>query len=610
MALPNYPNNPQVDDTFLVGDKTFQWDGEKWKSLSPDSFYNRPLSTYDSTLDLENTEPKVEGQRAENAERSNAQYVLASEDYTAKVGDITAKNNRVWKLLTTSVFNVLHFGVGNEGLTDVTSLVYEIVQRAIEEAVSCVLFPKGVYKMSSVFDGDRDNLPSGFVPDLENRRANKCIIIYEAEGLTLKGENATIDRSDDSVADPDYAEYSSTIYVSKSNGVTIEGFRFLGSQNNTNLLNDIKSATSGDHIVVNSGSSDVKINSCYFKDGTNPISIGVNRTSSSQTIDPALEPVTDVNLSNIVVNNFEHGLFLGDCERVSVNNYFHSVDGVGGVSQRGLFLHSCREASISNYFTSGAFKTVGMFRNYKGLENIKINSFFGEGLAEYIVENSRGSNYSSDEGVGFRFECDNCDGISITNFTLKMVTQGINYTDTGTNNVSLSNGVIDSVSSGFSTTDYSTDAVNFSAITNLTLRDLVFTVQQDLTNFPDRSPVQGIVMSKGGSFDHKGLVIDNVKVKSQNRNARIYDCGEQCKITNSEFSQILGLSGARVYDLHVAGNVFVNNCTMGNRGIFNDGADAPALSDTGNVVGIVGYDGASGYALYKYDGSAGTWSLV
>lgn len=51
MALPNYPNNPQVNDTFLVGNKTFQWDGEKWKALSnADNSLRTQLADVDSTV--------------------------------------------------------------------------------------------------------------------------------------------------------------------------------------------------------------------------------------------------------------------------------------------------------------------------------------------------------------------------------------------------------------------------------------------------------------------------------------------------------------------------------------------------------------------------------
>lgn len=34
MVVPNYPSNPTIGQQYVVGNKTFQWDGEKWRALS------------------------------------------------------------------------------------------------------------------------------------------------------------------------------------------------------------------------------------------------------------------------------------------------------------------------------------------------------------------------------------------------------------------------------------------------------------------------------------------------------------------------------------------------------------------------------------------------
>lgn len=34
MVAPNYPNNPTLGQQYVVGNKTFEWDGEKWRALS------------------------------------------------------------------------------------------------------------------------------------------------------------------------------------------------------------------------------------------------------------------------------------------------------------------------------------------------------------------------------------------------------------------------------------------------------------------------------------------------------------------------------------------------------------------------------------------------
>jgi len=41
MTSPNYPNNPTVGQTFNVGNITFRYDGEKWKSIAPANHENR-----------------------------------------------------------------------------------------------------------------------------------------------------------------------------------------------------------------------------------------------------------------------------------------------------------------------------------------------------------------------------------------------------------------------------------------------------------------------------------------------------------------------------------------------------------------------------------------
>ena len=35
MAILNFPNNPTVNDTYTVNGMTWQWDGERWKGLTP-----------------------------------------------------------------------------------------------------------------------------------------------------------------------------------------------------------------------------------------------------------------------------------------------------------------------------------------------------------------------------------------------------------------------------------------------------------------------------------------------------------------------------------------------------------------------------------------------
>ena len=477
------------------------------------------------------------------------------------------------------------------------------------------------YQFKAIYDLDRTSLPAGYVANKEQRRANKAIIIYEAKGLVIGG-TGTIDRSLDQIADVAYAEYSSTFYVSKSKDVKIKDLEILGYQDDAALYIDTKSATSGNAITINSGSKDCELSGLKLKDGTNGIIIGINRTDVAQNIDPALAPVTGTKISNIVCKNFEHPLLLADSEDTKVVNFSHDIEeGTGGTttgaSQRGLFLHSCRGVDIANYSSNGTFKTGVFVRNYLAIKDVKINGITIAQQTEAIVKAARGTAYDGNEGIGFKFESDNCEDVTIDGFNISSVARGVVYTDVGTNSVSLLNGVVKSSSSGFSTVDLQTDATNFGAITDHTQRNVKYTVLEDLTNFPDAVPTLGLLMQKGGSFDHINLVLDDVNVQAQTRNARIFDCGEQCKIVNSKFEQILGYAGARNYDCLVSGNAFVSGSTFITRGVFNDGNDVPLLADVNDVVSVHGYNGGSGYKLYKYDGtvgstgsSVGTWTLI
>lgn len=53
MAAPNYPSNPTLGQQFVVGSKTFEWDGEKWRALSnADASLRSQLKTVVNSLAL------------------------------------------------------------------------------------------------------------------------------------------------------------------------------------------------------------------------------------------------------------------------------------------------------------------------------------------------------------------------------------------------------------------------------------------------------------------------------------------------------------------------------------------------------------------------------
>jgi hypothetical protein len=93
----------------------------------------RTVTSYANTVSLENSRPTQTGQRAENRERANAQYVLADSGYTAKPGDIVAANGRVWALQ--SLNDPRFFGAKADGTTLDTLAVEQCASRA--DYVTC-----------------------------------------------------------------------------------------------------------------------------------------------------------------------------------------------------------------------------------------------------------------------------------------------------------------------------------------------------------------------------------------------------------------------------------------------------------------------------------------
>ena len=90
---------------------------------------NISVKSYATTAEIEVLEPEETGQRVENQERANAQYVLAAAGYVAQAGDITAANGRVWKYTPNEVINI----------------------ESIKELDSVVLSEKAQYRVKSFY---------------------------------------------------------------------------------------------------------------------------------------------------------------------------------------------------------------------------------------------------------------------------------------------------------------------------------------------------------------------------------------------------------------------------------------------------------------------------
>jgi hypothetical protein len=100
--------------------------------------------SYETTESLGLSRPNKAGQRAENRERANAQYVLSASGYTALPGDIVAANGRVWVLQSVNGdWDVLHFGATRYETGTPTIDSKEAFDNAILRAESEIILPQG-----------------------------------------------------------------------------------------------------------------------------------------------------------------------------------------------------------------------------------------------------------------------------------------------------------------------------------------------------------------------------------------------------------------------------------------------------------------------------------
>ncbi|MEC9061540.1 MAG: SGNH/GDSL hydrolase family protein [Pseudomonadota bacterium] len=76
---------------------TGAFDEAEWSLVQKD--LSGFAESYANTVDLESTAPTLDGQRAENRQRDNAQYALEPGGYTANLGDVVATNGRVFGLI-------------------------------------------------------------------------------------------------------------------------------------------------------------------------------------------------------------------------------------------------------------------------------------------------------------------------------------------------------------------------------------------------------------------------------------------------------------------------------------------------------------------------------
>lgn len=501
-------------------------------------------------------------------------------------GLITDAQGNQWALVHNGVIDPYQLGYINDN-TDIDTERAQCSVNALKAKGGTVLFPAGTHKLRAIYDPLRNWTPPGYNDDNEMRRANKALIIYESDNIKIKGSGAIIDRSGDAIPDVNYAQYSSTIYTSKSTDIEISNLTIIGTQNDDDLLNDLKSNTSGNSITINSGSKDILIENVILQDGTNGIAVGINRTSGSQSIDPALEDCENIKLSNITVRNNEHGILLAACNVVELSNVdvsrFTRSDLSVGVIQRGVYIHSARNVYASNINISGVYKVGINISDYRDVYNIHFNNTnIINGMPESEKISRVGSSYNATfESIGIRVagtQDNNTSKVFFDKFIINGCYSGARINSGNNDNINLSNGHINSHAIGIDNLDYTTSGSSTSQF-NYNFANISIVVDTDLANFPTTSVISGLNLNTDGPTNANGLSLNNINIKSENRCGRV--TAFNGNVVDSYFEYTPGLAGSRAFDLNIKDGLnWLSGNTFATEGRPNKGQDTPADIDT------------------------------
>lgn len=97
MTAPNFPNNPTIGQQFVVGNNTFQWDGEKWKALSnADNSLRTQLAASDSTVLVGGVEAGDLGRKyLENVSLMDYAWLAVGDDWTSALQAAASVANKI-----------------------------------------------------------------------------------------------------------------------------------------------------------------------------------------------------------------------------------------------------------------------------------------------------------------------------------------------------------------------------------------------------------------------------------------------------------------------------------------------------------------------------------
>lgn len=260
MALPDFPNNPTLNEQFTVGTNIYQWDGEKWKALS----------------------------NADNSLRSQ----LADVDSTVLVGGVEAGD------IVDRIANVKDFGAVGDGVADDTTAV----QSALSDAGSdfkTVRFPKGTYLITSTL-----NVPSNV--KIEAEIGGEVVIddAVAAQGFLVQSQSNVVVKN---------------LKVAASGNAFTSGTQRLFQVNASSRISfvDCFFTKARNEAVVVDSSSKVSIRNCNFENNYTSAVVFRNGSSECVTSDCLFLGNGDTGVAS---STGGRGLLTWESENITVTN--------------------------------------------------------------------------------------------------------------------------------------------------------------------------------------------------------------------------------------------------------------------------------------------------
>lgn len=309
------------------------------------------ISSYATTAEIQALRPTKTGQRIENRERANAQYVLMPAGYVPIAGDIIAANGLALRLIDDGVFNLAWLGLGT---ADDGAVINSAISRIMGR--ECIL-PAGFYDFATTVSINTAGLGDASTLRISGAGFDKTIINNKTGGPAIFLASGT-------GAEFGYGFYLNNLTIDNLNstagtiGLRIEGNR-LSKLFNVHIKNQASHAIYGlstlgdftDNAQINIDSCQIESNGgygVYFASSSGGIQYATNIRNSRIGLNASggvrLESAINFTIGDSTVIYYNSGLGI-DVVSPGIRGKLGVIDGVEFDTNDGV------QCSIDNFNT-------------------------------------------------------------------------------------------------------------------------------------------------------------------------------------------------------------------------------------------------------------------